>query len=215
MKGITILRGERYMSYFKNTRLMKLVMMTVLVVMMIPTPVFAHTGLEESNPKDGEIVNRDITEIVMTFESKIENLSSFELFDENNGNIEVSQIELEDHIMRGHLENPLSNGTYKVHWKVLGTDGHVIEGEFGFEVNQPADEEPELTEPEENSTVQNPENSENNQVEKDNGQENEMNQEAEKELAASEGYSPLYVILIILVIAILIFMFWRLRRRNK
>ena len=38
--------------------------------------------------------------------------------------------------------NPLENGKYKVEWKIIGADGHPINGEFSFSVNMPDTETP-------------------------------------------------------------------------
>ena len=36
---------------------------------------------------------------------------------------------------------PLENGDYKVEWKIIGADGHPIEGDFSFSVNVPVTED--------------------------------------------------------------------------
>ena len=44
--------------------------------------------------------------------------------------------------------SPLDNGTYTVEWKIIGADGHPIQGTYSFMVNQDELEEPIVTEEE-------------------------------------------------------------------
>ncbi|GED34899.1 MULTISPECIES: copper resistance CopC family protein [Brevibacillus] len=100
---------------------------------MIPTVVFAHTGLEQSTPKDGETVE-DVNEITLTFESKVEKGSSFTLMNEKGEVVPVDSIQINNQVMSGSVPSTISDGPYTVNWKIIGADGHPIEGKFSFQV---------------------------------------------------------------------------------
>ncbi|MFD1130573.1 copper resistance protein CopC [Paenibacillus provencensis] len=118
-----------------------------------PSLALAHTQIEESFPTDGEVVTTEFSEITLTFNTSIEALSSFKLFDQNNQEVPLNDIILETNRMERHITDgtDLKNGEYTVEWKIVGKDGHPIEGEYNFTVDLPEEQtasssESELTE---------------------------------------------------------------------
>ncbi|MED4632831.1 copper resistance protein CopC [Peribacillus frigoritolerans] len=97
----------------------------------------AHTGLESSSPQDGEIVKKEIQEITLSFETKIEQGSTFHLTDSNGKSIPVENISINENKMVGGLLTPLGKGTYQTVFKIIGADGHQIEGQYSFSVDIP------------------------------------------------------------------------------
>lgn len=110
--------------------------MLLVFIFLLPSTVMAHTGLVETTPKDGDIVKEELKKITMKFEAKVENLSTFKVINENNQTIDISSPNLEGNIMEGSFTEPLPNGSYKVQWNIVGTDGHPIKGEFSFTVEK-------------------------------------------------------------------------------
>ena len=102
----------------------------------------AHTGLESSSPQNGEVIKEELREISLTFETKIEQGSTFELKNSNGDSILLRISSLTENKMVGNFSNPLENGEYQVNWNIIGADGHPIEGEFSFSVDVPATETP-------------------------------------------------------------------------
>lgn len=115
----------------------KLFLITFILFMVSVNYAFGHTGLESSSPQAGEVIEAETNEIKMTFETKIEQGSTFELTNANGNAISIENINLSNNQMVGSLSNNLANGDYKVNWKIIGADGHPIEGEFSFTVNAP------------------------------------------------------------------------------
>ena len=109
---------------------------TLILLFAFATTVSAHTGLTISSPADGEVVAGDIHEVVLEFNSKIESTSTVKVFNENEEEIIVSHIQVTDHVMTGAFMSPLDNGTYTVDWKIIGADGHPIQGSYSFVVSQ-------------------------------------------------------------------------------
>ncbi|GFZ91017.1 hypothetical protein GCM10008018_41640 [Paenibacillus marchantiophytorum] len=115
------------------------------LTMMLSKNVFAHTGLEGSNPKAGIEVTEELKEITLTFEGKLENLSTFKLFDTNKQEVKLATVTLKEKVMTRQLNQPLANGSYEVQWTIVGEDGHPIQGKYSFtvqraEVKQPQTE---------------------------------------------------------------------------
>lgn len=122
------------MKVRRSTHLGKmLLLIMVFCFTMIPSVVLAHTGLEQSTPKDGETVEV-VNEITLTFESKVEKGSSFSLMNEKGDLVPVDSIQINNQVMSGSVPGTMSDGSYTVNWKIIGADGHPIEGKFSFQV---------------------------------------------------------------------------------
>ena len=114
----------------------KIMSATLILLFAFATTVSAHTGLTSSSPADGEVVAEDIHEVILAFNSKIESTSTVKVFNEKEEEIIVSHIQVADHVMTGAFMSPLDKGTYTVDWKIIGADGHPIQGSYSFVVNQ-------------------------------------------------------------------------------
>ncbi|UKS25193.1 copper resistance protein CopC [Paenibacillus sp. HWE-109] len=122
-----------------NKLFIKLLMISVLLLsltMMVSRNAFAHTGLESSNPKAGIEVTDELKEITLTFEGKLENLSTFKLFDTNKQEVKLANVTLKEKVMTRQLNQPLANGSYEVQWTIVGEDGHPIQGKYSFSVKR-------------------------------------------------------------------------------
>ncbi|MCY9667396.1 copper resistance protein CopC [Paenibacillus alginolyticus] len=116
---------------------MKKIIFIIMLLMLLPTTAFAHTGMESSSPKDKETITGPLTEIVLTFNTNLEKLSTFTLLDKQGQKVNVDTVAVEGKLLKGSLKTPLPNGDYTVNWKIVGEDGHVIERSFTFTVNMP------------------------------------------------------------------------------
>jgi methionine-rich copper-binding protein CopC len=106
--------------------------------------------LEESTPKNGEIVTEALSVITLTFETAIEPTSSFTLMDEKNASLPLSEVSISGNQLSANIEDDLTNGAYTIHWKIIGEDGHPLEGDIPFTINLPenaASPEQTVTEP--------------------------------------------------------------------
>ncbi len=119
----------------------KKVFITILLVFSLNGHAFAHTGLESSSPQNGETISEEIQQIILTFETKIEQTSTIRLKSADGTEIPIKEISINDNQMVGNLEAPLDHGDYQVLWNIIGADGHPIEGTFTFSVNKPDTEE--------------------------------------------------------------------------
>lgn len=133
---------------------MKRIICATLMLLFACTPtVSAHTGLSNSSPAGGEDITEDVYEIVLEYNTKIESTSTVKVFDESREEITISTTQVNENVMTGGFLSPLDNGTYTVEWKIIGTDGHPIEGTYSFKVSQVELEEPSGTEAKQEPSV--------------------------------------------------------------
>lgn len=119
----------------------KKIFIAILLVFSLNGHAFAHTGLESSSPQNGETISEEIQQILLTFETKIEQTSTIRLKSADGTEVPIKDITITDKQMVGNLETPLGHGDYQVLWNIIGADGHPIEGTFTFSVNKPNTEE--------------------------------------------------------------------------
>jgi methionine-rich copper-binding protein CopC len=113
---------------------MKKLIIVLIFLMLLPTTVFAHSGLESSTPKDKENITNPLKEIVLTFNTNLEQLSTFTILDKQSQQVNVDTMAVEGKTIKGTFNTPLPNGDYTVNWKIVGEDGHAIEQSFTFTV---------------------------------------------------------------------------------
>jgi hypothetical protein len=115
----------------------KKILFTICLLLLLPTTASAHTGLESSTPADKETITKPLNEIVLQFNTNIENLSTFTLTDKQGQKMKVDDIKVEQKKLVGTFNDPLPNGDYTVNYKIVGEDGHIIERSISFFVNMP------------------------------------------------------------------------------
>ena len=129
----------------------KKLFIAILLVFSLNGHAFAHTGLESSSPQNGETISEEILQIILNFETKIEQTSTLRLKSADDTEIPVKDITITDKQMVGNLEAPLNHGDYQVLWNIIGADGHPMEGTFSFSVDRPNMEENKPSQIENNS----------------------------------------------------------------
>ncbi len=112
----------------------------VLVFAGHPSSVMAHTGLQSSIPGEGEVVNGQMKDILMEFNTEVESLSRFKLTDEFGNEVAIEELTVDKNRMSGKLKENLAAGPYTIVWKIVGRDGHPIDGQINFIVESEADE---------------------------------------------------------------------------
>ncbi len=123
----------------------------LLVWSAAPAAVSAHTGITVSNPADGDVIADELTLVEMTFTTTYEKaLSKATLLNEAGEEVPYAELIQGERSMGMRFEEPLPSGAYTVNWKLLGADGHTVEGQYSFSVKLPeaVDEQPaELAQP--------------------------------------------------------------------
>lgn len=112
----------------------KTLLMLIICLLLLPNSTFAHTSLVDSSPSEGEVLTVSPGEIVLDFNTKVEQGSQFQVINASGNGLAVTGIRIEDKKLSGMLPQKLQGGQYKIHWKIIGSDGHPIEGEVSFTV---------------------------------------------------------------------------------
>jgi copper resistance protein C len=120
----------------------KKLMVLLLFLLLQSRTAYAHTALTGSTPADGDVLAEEVHQIVLEFNTVIEPTSTVTVTGDNGEEIEISHIHVDGDVMTGAFPSPLSDGTYTVNWRIIGADGHPIQGNYSFEVNQGEPEEP-------------------------------------------------------------------------
>lgn len=155
--------------------------------------ILAHTGLESSIPEEGQTVN-ELKEVSLKFETKIEKGSSFKLSDEEGNEISLSDMQIDGDKLKGLNSEKLPNGEYTVTWKIVGADGHPIEGEFLFYVSNKDVEQKSST----------PSSTEENKIEDSKDQDTNN--------SGNPIFSGLIIILVIIALGVIV---WLVRKDKK
>jgi len=186
----------------------KIILMTIACLFIFSTQAFAHTGLESSNPAQGSTVTEALNEITLTYATKIEETGSFKLINNSNESMEITNLAVNDNAMTGTVAENLENGPYKITWKIVGVDGHPIEGEVDFVLNAPIVEEV-VEDPATSETAEEPVVSEPEVTEEEAVKEEATTTEVEEDKNGNTG-------LIIAIVVVLAAAIWFLtRRKNK
>lgn len=121
---------------------MKTMLFSILAALLLFVPnAAAHTYISETTPQDGSTVTENVQQVVLTFEGKIEEGSTFKVIAADGTAYTPQSITLEDGVLTGTFEPALPNETYTVKWDTISQDGHPLSGEFGFTVNAPVVEQ--------------------------------------------------------------------------
>lgn len=120
----------------------------------LETAVPVHTELRESHPGDGDVVREPVSEILLIFTTPVQaELSRVIVLGPAGRPLSAGPVghpsgDERDRLVI-HLDEPLPQGQYEVEWRTVAPDGHVVEGEFAFEVAAEAPDAAPVEEPRE------------------------------------------------------------------
>ena len=192
----------------------------------LPFTANAHTTLTESSPSEGEVITETLEEVQLDFGTSIEEASTMTLEGQEDS-FEFESIAVEGQTMTGKINEELPNGPYVIQWKIIGADGHPIEGELPFALNiKSVDEEEPAEEPTEESAEEPTEEPTEESAEEpteESAQEPDSGQGMSEEPAASEtsaeadndGGSLLGTILLIAAAILLVFGLYKLLSKKR
>lgn len=186
----------------------KIMLMTIACLFLFSTQAFAHTGLESSNPAQGSTVTENLDQITLTYATKIEDTGSFKLMNAANESMEITNIAVNENVLTGNVASNLENGPYKIVWKIVGIDGHPIEGELDFVLNAPVVEEPAEDTETVTETTEEAEVTEQEVMKEEPATEETAAADVKEEKSSNTG-------LIIAIVVVLAAAIWFLTRRKK
>jgi methionine-rich copper-binding protein CopC len=112
-------------------------LIVLLAGLVMMASASAHTALSASTPESGAKVAAPVTEIVLEFSGEVR-LTAMILSDAAGADIEITSLPKEAAArFVVALAEPLDAGAYRVTWRAVGEDTHIVSGEVPFSVAAP------------------------------------------------------------------------------
>ncbi|SEN29252.1 copper resistance CopC family protein [Nitrosomonas marina] len=111
--------------------------MVVFVMVLQVNQVWAHASLVKSDPPRRASLSESPAQVQLWFNEEIEAAyASVQVLDADEKNVAVAEPEaVPDDAKSVVLDLPALNpGSYKVQFRVLSIDGHVVESSYGFRI---------------------------------------------------------------------------------
>lgn len=181
----------------EGKQMKKIIVAALLLVFGMPFTAHAHTALTSSNPAEGERLAETPKELELVFGTIIEEGSTMTLKGPET-DVALDNISISENVMKALINEELVNGQYIISWKIIGEDGHPIEGEILFSL--------EASPAEETASEESAEESTGGAVQQEASQAEPAEPAAQQQRAADEekeGGSLLTILLIIAVIALI------------
>ncbi|MEE8600210.1 copper resistance CopC/CopD family protein [Euzebya tangerina] len=128
------------------------ILLTLVVIattgLMAASPAAAHSALESADPMPDSTVTGVVDRLELRFGQPVDVLADSVALTSADGLIAsqpTPQLQPDGVTVLADLADPLSAGQYSVQWRVIGNDGHPIEGAYAITVGLPA--EPDSTQP--------------------------------------------------------------------
>lgn len=133
----------------------KVLMLLCVLFVLMPMNAFAHSKMTESSPAENATVTEAPERISITFNTSISSISTFKVVSENGEEQPVENIKVDNDTLSGDVTASLADGSYSVEWKIVGEDGHAVEGSYSFQVElaEAGEPTPENTEGEQPETT--------------------------------------------------------------
>ena len=98
-------------------------------------PASAHDRLISSDPEDGATLDEAPAAITLTFSAALLGTGSQLIVTDGQGEeVAAGDPVVDGEVVTASLPGDLPGGDYTVAWRVVSSDGHPIEGTFGFDV---------------------------------------------------------------------------------
>lgn len=112
---------------------MKRLMTTILLSAALASPAFAHTKLKASVPADGSTVETAPAAFTLTF-SEPARLTTLSVQKEGGAEQKITGLPATASAEARVPAPKLENGRYTLNYRLVGADGHVINGKVSFTV---------------------------------------------------------------------------------
>ncbi|MEH7414895.1 copper resistance protein CopC [Neobacillus drentensis] len=160
------------------------------LLMILPSIASAHTELTNSYPAEHQVIKEELEEVVLTYEGKIESLSTMKLVKDGQG-IPLASVTPKENQLIGTLPNPLENGTYTIQWSIAGEDGHPITGEVPFSVQKEVKQE--------QTETKTPVTTKNDETKKENEKQEQTN---EQPTASSSIFKNIITVVVLVILVV-------------
>ncbi len=109
-------------------------LMAILMISALGMVVHGHTRLEKSEPADKSTLSSPVSRLQLSFNEDIDETVSKVALMGPSGTVALGPVKATGKVLMADVTGRTSDGTYRVAWQTAGADGHVIKGEFSFNV---------------------------------------------------------------------------------
>lgn len=128
-----------------KTRLAALVGMSLLLLLVLCGPAFAHAQLLEASPDEGETVSGAPEQVRLWFDEPVEaEFDPLKIYDSRGARIDEDNARIDPNdacVLVVDLQGPPGDSreddwrvAYTVDWRVTSVDGHVVQDTYSFTV---------------------------------------------------------------------------------
>lgn len=112
-------------------------LLSLALPFLLYTPkAFAHATLMHSTPADQAVVHSRSVDLTLDYNSRIDaRRSSLTLTGPGGKTVPVQIQPIGKPAELKAVADNLASGTYRIHWQVLASDGHITRGEVTFTVD--------------------------------------------------------------------------------
>ncbi|WP_312471162.1 copper resistance CopC/CopD family protein [Neobacillus sp.] len=109
-----------------------------LFLFLFPSTFSAHAYIQKSTPSEDAILKKAPNEVTIQFNEPIQpEFNSIKVFDFDGNRVDKEDGGIDRNqptILKSGLKKDLPNGTYRIKWKAVSSDGHPVQGVIGFQV---------------------------------------------------------------------------------
>lgn len=107
------------------------------ILLLLISPALGHAVLEDTNPKDGDVVPTAPESVIITFNEPVSPTDGIQILDASGGEVS-STVASRDNLLIITPATELDDGTYIINWRIISTDTHPVAGGFSFSVGEPS-----------------------------------------------------------------------------
>lgn len=108
--------------------------LAVALALALAPAALAHARLTASSPAAGAVLATAPTQVVLRFDDAVLSAPGAAAVRHGGGSVLAGEERSSGRVVTIPLRAGLADGDYSVRWRVLGDDGHVLEGVFAFAV---------------------------------------------------------------------------------
>ena len=128
--------GSFKLKHVKNGSL--LIAILYLFLFIYPSIASAHAYIIKSTPSENEIINQAPQKVTIEFDEEIQpSFNSIEVFDSTGNRVDQKNGHIDSNnpaIVISDLNDNLPDGTYRIQWRVVSSDGHPVQGVIPFQI---------------------------------------------------------------------------------
>lgn len=119
-----------------RTRSLRVAALAVALVALAAVPASAHDQLLSTDPADGSTLDHTPAAVTLVFSEKVLDISTTVVVSGPAGDVPAS-VAVDGGTVTATLTGDQPNGAYTVTWRIVSSDGHPVQGTFGYALAAP------------------------------------------------------------------------------